>query len=500
MKALFSLFSVLTLSTSVFAQPSESTIRADLKKDFPNYSSVTFNSAGSTVKEWENNRQITVYRRSVSVTSPANNPHFPGVRAVQHGGVGYNVNGSQYTFRSFNPSNEELLGMPDPNKDELIQFIENNLHEIFRLSARNRMIGMPGKFTFGANPKFKWHTFNSVSFEAETIFESYTSDVGDAEKVRQSFEIRIYRDNETSPWNRLIASESANNRTVLSTKKYSADEREKLQSFELLLQSKQAEQKMASFKPLNLPEMKDMFDVMNYIHAQFMTADASHIENVLYQFLPSFYFEKSAVGVLNREGKDLVEKTIKATASGDYIYKNQYCETAELKERGNGYIDYWNKNKTAYTRLEVGTEEGKWKLGNITIYVISVPDQARQIESANCGSGGLSAVQRGDREGVAKLKKNEWVLAYYDSDGYWYPAFYVQYSNYYYDVQYFMDNAKGKVRKVVPFKPEVGDKAFVKLQSGNLAEVTIKKVSGFDVVIDFNGQDVDYKMSGLLFK
>ena len=63
-----------------------------------------------------------------------------------------------------------------------------------------------------------------------------------------------------------------------------------------------------------------------------------------------------------------------------------------------------------------------------------------------------------------------------------------------------MDNSKGKVRKIVPMEILAGDKAFVKLQDGSLKEVTIKSVNGTDVVIDFNGQNTNYKMSGLFFK
>jgi hypothetical protein len=390
--------------------------------------------------------------------------------------------------------------MPDQDKEALQTLIDNNIQEIFRLDARNRMIGEPQGFTFGNATKFKWHNFTSVSFDMETTTERFINDIGDAETVQQVYEIRVYRDSETGPWNRLVASESANNRTVLSTKRYSASERENLKSFEMLLQTRLAEAKWASFEPLNMPEMKDNFDVMTFVHNTFMSGDAASIENVLYHMLPSFYFEKPDFKVLTRDGSDLVNRILANTVSNDFIYKNQYCEFPELKERGNGYLDYWNKNKTAYTRLEIGTEHNKWKLGGIAMYVIQVPDQARQIEASACGSGKLSAVQRGDREGVSKLKKNQMVLAYYETDGFWYPATYLDYANYYYDVQYSIDNSKGKVRKVVPFTVEAGDVAYIKLNNGQIAECVIKSVSGKNVVIEFSGQDVTVKTIGLMFK
>jgi len=56
------------------------------------------------------------------------------------------------------------------------------------------------------------------------------------------------------------------------------------------------------------------------------------------------------------------------------------------------------------------------------------------------------------------------------------------------------------VRKVIPFTPEVGDKAFVKLQNGQITEVIIKSIKGTDIVIDFNGTDTNYKLSGVMFR
>lgn len=90
--------------------------------------------------------------------------------------------------------------------------------------------------------------------------------------------------------------------------------------------------------------------------------------------------------VLTNEGNQLLEKTLKATATGSTLYKNQYCEKPEIKETGNGYIEYWNKDKSAYTRLEIGTENSNWKFSGITIYVISTPEKARIIESTPCNT------------------------------------------------------------------------------------------------------------------
>lgn len=499
-KNIFLTTCLMLISLISLAQPSDAAIKADLKKSFPTATEITLHGSGSKSRIFENNAYVNVFNRDVTVVVPTNNPNFPGVKVMYYGGVRYNLISGKYSFVRFSPSSEELIGMPDPNREEVNAIIDERIMDVFKLAARNEIIGRPSALTFKQPAKFKWRSFYNVSFEMETTLERYISQIGDAQKVKATYEIILHRDDELGPWVRMHASEERSKMEVLSTKKYSASEREQLQSFELILQTELAEKKWASFKPLNVPEMKDMFDVMNYIHGVFMSANPKLIENVLYNFIPSFYFVKPDFKVLTREGGELVEKILGQTSSNDFIYKNQFCEFPELKEQGNGYIDYWNKNKTAYTRLEIGTEHGKWKLGGITIYVISVPDKAREIESAACGDGRLSTVQRGSREGVSNLKRNEMVLAYYETDGYWYPATYLNYSNSYFEVQYLIDKSKGNVRKAIPFSLEPGDKAFVKLNNGSIAEVTIVSVSGENAVINFAGSEVTFKVIGLMFK
>lgn len=491
---------MVLLASTLMAQPSDATIKSDLKKDFPKATEIILLGSGNVAKEYENNSYQTVYRRDVTITVPADNPKYPGVKWLFYGGVRYNSTGSNFVYGRYNPGNEELIGMPDPDKVEILTFVKNNLNEIFRLAIRNEIIGTPSDFEITADNKFIWHNFNSFSFKAHTTYERFINDIGDAEKVSQVYELRMYREDENKSWDRLNASEVGDTKKVLSTRKYTQIERETMKSFELIQLTAAAEKKWANMKPITFPEMKDIYDVKDFIHAYFLTADKEEIESLLYQMLASGYFVKPDFKVLTSEGGALISKTLQATVTGEFLYKNQFCTNPELKEAGNGFIDYWNKDKSAYTRLEIGKENNTWKITGVTIYVNSILDKAKIIEATPCGSGVLSAVSRGERQGVSGLKVKDVVLAYYDSDGLWYPAFYLGYSSSYYDIQYFMGNSKSKVRTVVPYTPTVGDIAYVKTQSGQLVEVTILSINQYDVEIDFNGTKTAYKLSGLYFK
>lgn len=499
MKSIYAILVVSLLSPIVLSQPSETTIKADLKKEFPNATSIVLSSGGSVKKEFENNVYKTIYRRDATITSPISDPRYPNVKVISYGGVRYDLANGKYVFTRYLVGDSELIGMPDPDENEILGLVENNLQEIFRLGIRNEIIGMPKKFEIAKDNKFVWKTLNRVEFTAVTSYERLINNIGDAQLVEQPYTIRLYRE-ENSSWDKLNASAIDSKRTIISTKKYTQAERENLKSMEMIYSTAEAEKKWASMKPISFPEMKDIHDVKDFVHAYFHNGKTTEIESLLYQMMASFYFVKPDFKVLTADGKALIDKVLTATSTGEFLYKNQFCEHPELKEVGNGYIDYWNKDKSAYTRLDIGTENNQWKIGGITIYINSILDKAKVIEATPCGSGTLSAVARGEREGVSKLKVNDIVLAYYESDGMWYPAFNLGYSNYHYDVQYFMDNAKGKVRKVVPYTPTIGDKAYVKTQSGNLVEITILSVKKYDVEIDFNGTKTPYKLSGLLFK
>ncbi len=491
------LVSLVATSLSL-AQPSEAVIKSDLKQKHASAIAIDITGAGVTKRVFENNAYQTIHSRAAKLTFPSQNPKFPNAKMVWYGGVTYTQSGGGFVFKQFSLSTQEITGMPNPNKQEVLAFLNKNILQVFRTS-RNEIVGKPSTIELPSNTTYIWDSFDNVSFNIESTYEILIGNTGEAETVKQAYEVRLYG-KDGGNWEKMNASKASTGKTVLSKKKYSASELDNLETFQMILDREESDKKWASLPQLNIPEFKDMYAVMEFVHQIFMEGDAPKTESLLYNMLASSYFRKPDFKVPSRDGSELIPSVIGKVATGDFLYKDQFCPMPEIKETGTGYIDYWNKDKNSYARLSIGTENGKWKLGGITIHIISNPEKAKILTSMPCTKTSLSAIERGEREGVAKLKPNSLVLAYYESDGLWYPAFYKSYASYYFDVQYLIDNSKGKVRKVIPFSPEVGDKALVKLQSGKLQEVSIKSVNKYDVVIDFNGTDTPYKVSGLLFK
>ncbi|MCG9911314.1 MAG: hypothetical protein MH137_08425 [Flavobacteriales bacterium] len=498
MKTVNTLFLFLFISGFVLAQPSAEQVRADVKKQFPTAINIEVVGAGTTKTYVQDGAVKTSHERAVKFVTPSTNKKFPNAKGNHTGSMLYNKNGSVFSFNMFGFGAVEITGMPDPKKEEVLPVVNASKNLLLKADA-NRIIGTPGNFDVAPGTKYVWKNFDDVEFEVVVKFERFINDIGDAETVNQKYRITLQgKDGEN--WQKVHPSFRETDREVLSTKKYSQAERANMKTYDHVLATEEAEKVWAQIKPMNVPDFKDMYEAMDFMHPLFMEGTENSIRNLLYNMLSSSYFRRPDFKVPTQEGTELMNSVMTKVVTGEFLYRDQYCSMPEVKETGTNSIDWWNKDKSAYSRITMVKEEGKWKIGGITMYLISELEKANRVASVTCSKSSLTPIERGERAGVSSLKANDVVLAYYESDGLWYPSFYLSYSNYYYSVQYFVDNKKGMVRKVIPCILEPGDKALVKTTSGGLAEVTIVSINKFDVVIESGGQQINYKMSGLMFK
>ena len=71
----------------------------------------------------------------------------------------------------------------------------------------NRVIGRVESLGLAAEPKYVWHTPNSVSFNVVAVYTEKTNDIGGGERVARTLEIRLYRDSVRAPWKNLISTD-----------------------------------------------------------------------------------------------------------------------------------------------------------------------------------------------------------------------------------------------------------------------------------------------------
>ena len=183
----------------VWAQPPEATIRKDLTG--PKTVSVTLGRPGKL--EWSRTYKKYLWTRSFSAKVRS---EYPDVNVLVKGYAAYDVIGGKYVFwRSFTTSNS-YEGIPDPTAADVQALIDNfGIEKFIGNYDLNRVIGKVELIRLADEPEFQWHTPKSVSFNVVAVFTRRTNDVGGRERISQTYEIRLYRDDLKTPWKNLMS-------------------------------------------------------------------------------------------------------------------------------------------------------------------------------------------------------------------------------------------------------------------------------------------------------
>jgi hypothetical protein len=56
-------------------------------------------------------------------------------------------------------------------------------------------------------PKYEWHTLNSVSFDVTAIYLERTNDIGGRERIARTLRIMIYREHPKADWKNLLSTD-----------------------------------------------------------------------------------------------------------------------------------------------------------------------------------------------------------------------------------------------------------------------------------------------------
>ena len=184
---------------AVSAQPSD----AQIKKDLTGAKTVSVALGKPGTIEWSKTYKKYVWTRSFTAKVKSDEP---GVFVIVKGYASYDVMGGRYVYwRSFTSSNS-YEGIPDPTAADVQALISKFGAEQFMGNYHfNHVIGRVESLGLEAEPKYVWHTPNSVSFNVVAVYTERTNDIGGREKVARTFEIRLYRDSVKAPWKSLIS-------------------------------------------------------------------------------------------------------------------------------------------------------------------------------------------------------------------------------------------------------------------------------------------------------
>jgi len=187
----------------VSAQPTD----AQIKKDLTGAKTVSVTLGKPGAMEWSKTYKKFVWTRSFTAKVKTDDPE---IFVIVKGYASYDVMGGKYVFtRSFITSNS-YEGIADPTTADVQALINKfGVEKFIGNYDFNRVIGKIESIELANEPKFQWHTPNSVSFNVVAVFTKRTNDVGGRERIRQTYEIRLYRDDVKAAWKNLMSTPRA---------------------------------------------------------------------------------------------------------------------------------------------------------------------------------------------------------------------------------------------------------------------------------------------------
>jgi hypothetical protein len=187
------------LSKEISAQPSD----AQIKRDLTGAKTVSVTLGKPGAREWSSTYKKYVWTRSFTAKLRTEDPE---VFVIVKGYASYDIIGGRFVFwRTFTTSNS-YEGIPDPTAADVQALIRKfGLEQFLGNYYFNHVIGNVESIGLSAEPKFEWHTPNSVSFNVTAVYTERTNDIGGKERLSRTFEIRLYRDNPKQEWLRMIS-------------------------------------------------------------------------------------------------------------------------------------------------------------------------------------------------------------------------------------------------------------------------------------------------------
>lgn len=195
--------------------PAQTPSDAQSKKDLTGARTVSVTLGKPGKVEWSSTYKKYMWTRNFTAKVRTDTPD---VFVIVKGYAAYDVMGGRYVFwRTFITSNS-YEGIPDPTPQEVESLIERfGRKEFIGAYAYQNAVGELEMLRLAEEPKFEWHTPNSVSFDIIAIYSEKVSYTG-VEKVERIHRIRLYRDQVKQPWARLMS--TPGERKVLGTTTY----------------------------------------------------------------------------------------------------------------------------------------------------------------------------------------------------------------------------------------------------------------------------------------
>lgn len=180
---------------SATAQPSNAEIKSHLTG--PKVASTVIHGPGT--RSWDS--AYSKYVWQIGFTNKVRDVNNPGLTIVVDGFLAYDIIGGRYVYwRSFTSRNS-YEGIPDPTAADVQALIKQFGSAEFMAFKARSVVGEVESIGLSKDPKFEWHTPNSVSFNIVAVYTSKGNGINAPdERVADLFRVRLYRDDMRSPW------------------------------------------------------------------------------------------------------------------------------------------------------------------------------------------------------------------------------------------------------------------------------------------------------------
>lgn len=378
-------FLTLLIPIFSFAQPSDSEIKQ--KAISAGATEVRFTTDKGTI---HTNLNEKWYMRTMESKW---NTDYPEIKRWERNEYRYDWVGGRWVFKRSYQNSSWFDGIPNPSEAEIIAVLEKS-----KAGYQNCVMEKP-VFRLASDPKWNWHTYNSVEMLVEAVYYEKVSSTELAKK-KSIFPVRLYRDTgngqhdpntkkyyKGAPWLPItlyVLGGSYSETTVLESKTYSVQELEKIKTINEIYAESDAKAHFSTLVDIQIPEFKSDQEVIVWIHNHLFQADKKTVESILFRLLSAYYFENGSSYALNENGTTLVNNIL----SNIQFYPLLFCKNPEVKHQQDNMIQLYDRELQSFNRIALIIENGLYKIQDLDFYFNPSEEKLNDCRSAgesNCG-------------------------------------------------------------------------------------------------------------------
>ncbi len=369
MKNLLVSFLLLFIVNNSFSQVSDATVIAKIKASNKGIVSLKLTGKGWTERVLEEGVWVKYYRRSYELTQKS--PEKPNLKLLTVNHLTYRNAGGGYKFNGFGVPNYRLLGIPDPDKEEVIAYLKADYINFLQSHHYNNIVGEVSEITFPDEVDFWWKDIDRVHFNVQVTYSekvSYT----ELEKASHIYEVVLYYNGDyKGGMKSFLSVEENTKRVVISKTSYPADELEAMKTLQMVDEENKAKAEQSALPTVNVPEFQSDRQAIYFLHEKLMTSDVPTAKAYLYKMISSS--RKEGEYILKGYAQEWVDKVVNNLST----YQKTFCNYPMIKEEQSGQIAFYDKERYKNVKFVVAEEDGTWKVNNIYYYPSAKEDADR---------------------------------------------------------------------------------------------------------------------------